>query len=153
MINTKFELYKIRRELKKIGVKYEFKRLQKNKFGEFTNNFDGQIVPNSLSPLVIDSSAGEHFSETNILHTIVTIPGIYHEQSSNVSLTTGDTTQTRSKKIPMILCLYDDAKLLKFGDIVKINSKLFKVISVINIQEWNLISDVSLEVVDNGIQT
>ena len=53
----------------------------------------------------------------------------------------------------MILCLYEDAKFLKMDDFVKINSKTFKVTGIVNIQEWNIIADISLEVIDNGTQT
>ena len=34
MINTRFEAYKIKRELKRSGIDYEFKRKKKNDFGE-----------------------------------------------------------------------------------------------------------------------
>jgi len=125
MINTRFEAYKIKRELKRSGIDYEFKRSGLNDFGE---------------------PVGES--------TVVgTIRGLYHEQNSSVQVTTGDTTQVRTKKIPMILCLYEDtARLaLQVGDTVTINAKTFKVTGIVNIQEWNLISDISLEVVDSGI--
>lgn len=123
MINTKFEAYKLRRELKRIGKEYEFKRAELNKFKEPTNEsvLAGKLI------------------------------GLYHEQNSHVSVTTGETTQTRTKKTPMILCLYEDAKTLKLGDAVEINSKKLKVTGIVNIQEWNIIADISLEVVDNGI--
>lgn len=129
MINTKFEAYKLRRELKKIGKEYEFSRPILNNFKE----------PTSESEVVCK------------------LTGLYHEyngggMSSGVSITTGDTTQTRSKKTSMILCFYDDAKVLKPGDIVKINSKTSKVTGVINIQEWSIIADISLEVIDDVIQ-
>lgn len=125
MVNTKFEAYKVRRELKRIGKEYEFKRAKLNNFKEPTNE---NMVAGKLT-------------------------GLYHEQNSNVSISTGDTTQTRTKKIPMILCLYEDATFLKIGDKVKINSKTFKVTGIINIQEWNIIADISLEVIDDGVQT
>ena len=102
MINTQFEAYKIKRELKRSGIDYEFKRSGLNDFGEPDNK----------------------------LVTVGIIKGLYHEQNSNIQITTGDTTQVRTKKIPMILCLY----------------------GITNIQEWNIISDISLEVVDNVIQ-
>lgn len=124
MINTKFEAYKLKRELKKSGINYEFKRLNTNKFGE----------PICENP-----------------ELIATICGLYHEQNSNIQITSGDTTQVRTKKIPMILCLYDNAALLAPGDIVKINEKTFKVTGVVNIQEWSIIGDISLEVFDDGI--
>lgn len=123
MVNTKFEAYKIRRELKKIGKEYEFKRAKLNDFKEPTKD---SVVAGKLI-------------------------GLYHEQNSNVSITTGETTQTRSKNVPMILCFYEDATFLKIGDKVKMNSKTFKVTGIVNIQEWNIIADVSLEVVDDGI--
>ena len=125
MINTRFEAYKIKRELKRSGIDYEFKRTGKDSFGEPT---DEEKVVGKLR-------------------------GLYHEQNNSVQITTGDTTQTRTKKVPMILCLYEDTAslILQVGDIVKINTKTFKVTGVTNIQEWNLISDISLEVVDNGV--
>lgn len=124
MINTKFEAYKISRELKRTGKKYEFKRAKRNDFNEPTDELN---------------SVGE-------------IVGLYHEQNSHIAVSTGDTTQYRSKKVPMILCLYEDAKNLKVDDKVEINSKTFKVNGVINIQEWNIIADISLEVIDNVVQ-
>jgi hypothetical protein len=124
MINTKFEAYKLRRELKKIGREFEFERAELNSFKEPTN----ESVP-----------AGK-------------LLGLYHEQNSSVSVTTGETTQTRSKKTPMILCLYEDATFLKMGDTVKMNDKKLKVTGVVNIQEWSIIADISLEVIDNVVQ-
>lgn len=123
MINTKFEAYKLRRELKRIGREFQFERAELNAFKEPTDDsvFAGKLM------------------------------GLYHEQNSSVSVTTGETTQTRSKKTPMILCLYEDATFLKLGDTVKINSKELKVTGIVNIQEWNIIADISLEVVDDGI--
>ena len=126
MINTQFEAYKIKRELKRSGIDYEFKRSGVNDFGEPVGE-----------PIVVG-----------------TIRGLYHEQNSNVQITTGDTTQVRTKKIPMILCLYEDTAnlVLQVGDELKINNKTLKVTGVVNIQEWNIIADISLEVVDNVVQ-
>ena len=127
MINTMFEAYKIKRELKRSGIDYEIKRKKKNDFGEPIENEEPEVIGK--------------------------LKGLYHEKNGTVQITTGDTTQVRTKKIPMILCLYEDTAFLdlQVGDIIKFNSKTFKVTGVINIQEWNIISDVSLEVVDNGV--
>ena len=126
MINTQFEAYKIKRELKRSGIDYEFKRSGVNDFGEPVGE-----------PTVVG-----------------TIRGLYHEQNGSVQVTTGDTTQVRTKKVPMILCLYEDAVnlVLQVGDELKINNKTLKVTGVVNIQEWNIIADISLEVVDNVVQ-
>ena len=130
MINTKFELYKLRRELKRSGISCTFKRNGTNKFGEPISDI-------------------EPISDTI---DVCTVTCLYHEQNSNIQITTGETTQVRTKKIPMLLSVFDDVKDLIPGDFVVINNKKFDVTGVVNIQEWGLIGDISLEVVDNGIQ-
>lgn len=125
MINTKFEAYKLKRELKRSGIDYEFQRLGINDFGEPDDE-----------PTIVGN-----------------LKGLYHEQNSNIEITTGDTTRVRTKKIPMILCLFDDTTslALKTDDFLFINKKKFKVTGIVNIQEWSIISDISLEVVDDGV--
>lgn len=123
MINNKFEEYKIRRELLRSGNDYTFYRNGINEFGE---------------PVEKPVEIG-------------TFKGLYHEQNSNIQISTGDTTQTRTKKIPMILCLFDDISGLdlKTGDFVIINSRTFKLTGIVNISEWNIVTDISLELVDD----
>ena len=123
MVNTKFEAYKLRRELKRSGKEYEFKRAKLNKFKEPTGESEFAVK----------------------------LFGLYHELNSYVVASTGDTTRTRTKKTPMILCLYEDAATLKVDDFVEINSKKMKVTGIVNIQEWSVIADISLEVIDDGI--
>lgn len=128
MINKQFEAYKIRREIKRSGETYTFKRPVLNEFGEPSGD---EIEVGSLR-------------------------GLYHEQyerGSNIRLMTGDTTQIRTKKLPMILCIYDDAKTLnlQLGDKLYLNDKIFKVVSLVNIQEWNIIGDLSLEEVATDV--
>lgn len=124
MVNKNFEVYKVKRELKRSGVDYEFMRPGVNDFGEPTKE---------------DESVG-------------TLRGLYHEKSEHIAVTMSDTTQVRTKKVPSILCLHEDVASLALviGDKVKLNGKTMKVTGVVNIQEWNLIADVSLEVVDDG---
>ena len=124
MINKRFETYKIKREIRRSGCNYNILRKGVNEFGEQIS--DIQYVGN--------------------------INALYHEENSNIQITTGDTTQIRTKKIPMLLCIYDDFNDIRFsvGDFVEINSKVFKVTGIVNIQEWGIIGDVSLEVFDDG---
>lgn len=124
-VNKNFEAYKIKREIKRSGISYEFKRSKVNDFGEPSDE----------------------------LEVIGTLQGLYHEESQHVAVTNNDTTQFRTKKVPNILCLYADAALLalQVGDVVLMNSKTFKVTETTNIQEWGIIADISLVVVDNGV--
>ena len=126
MINKSLQ-FKLKREIQKSGSEYEFVRAkQKNSFGE---------------------------PDTSEYIPVKTLIGIYHEEGSQISITTGETTQTRNKKSPALLCLYDDTTLINVGDVVLINGKKCSVTGITNIQEWNIIVDISLEVVDNVIQT
>lgn len=125
MINKKFEAFKLKQELKKSGKSFEFLRKQLNDFGE---------------------PSGEYFSVGNII-------GLYHEENGFVSVSTGETTQYRNRKQPRILCCFEDVDELNLlqGDVVLINGKEFMFSSVLNIQEWGIIADISLEeVLDNA---
>lgn len=125
MVNKQFEAYKIKREIKRSGETYVFMRPKLNEFNE---------------PSDEEEEVGS-------------LLGLYHEQNSNVQITTGDTTQTRTKKMPMILCVYNDAKMLDLhlGDKLYLNDRILKVVSLVNIQEWNIIGDLSLEEVATSV--
>ena len=125
MVNKNFEVYKLKRELKRSGSDYKFVRQTNNEFGE--------------------PSGYEEY--------LGILRGLYHESNSHVAVTMSDTTQVRTKKVPSILCLYEDVAplALVIGDRTDINGKTMKVTGIVNIQEWNLIADVSLEVIDNGV--
>lgn len=123
MINKQFEAYKILREIKRSGSIYKFKRPKKDDRGQ-------EII-------------GEY-------ENIKCLCGLYHEENGNVQVVSGDSTITRTKKFPMILCIYEDTDSLKYGDVVAINGNEFKILGIVNIQEWNIVADISLEVFDNG---
>lgn len=127
MVNIKFEKYKLERSLKRCGIKCDVYRTELNEFGEPDNNYGS-------------------------VQYVCTISGIYHEENSNIQITMGDTTQVRTKKIPMLLCKYNDFIDFecKVGDFIIINEKRFKIVGIVNIQEWSIIGDISLEVFDDG---
>lgn len=121
-MNLKFEKSKLKRELQRSGKEYSFKRAEENEFGEKNGN----------------------------CIEVGTLNAIYHESNGHISTTQGDATVYRKLKTPMLLCLYDDATFLNVGDTTIINGKEFKVTGLVNIQEWGIIGDVSLEVIDDG---
>ena len=133
MINTKFEAYKLKRELKRSGKTYKIERYGVNEYGE---PIKGSI--NSTSKV------GE-------------FKGLYHEQNGYMQMSTTDTTQIISKKIPMIMCLFDDIKELnlKIDDVIMIGEQdknidftEHRITGVTNIQNWGIIADISLEPVE-----
>lgn len=121
-MSLKFERNKIKRELKKSGKTYSFLREGENEFGESTDE-----------PTQVCS-----------------IEAIYHESNGYIRTQTGEAATYRTKKEPKLLCLYEDATSLVSGDYVLINGKRYNVTGVLNVQEWNIVADISLEAVDNG---
>ena len=127
-MNTRFEAHKLERELLRSGKVFEFYVQQVNEFGEPAEGVVG-----------------------------VTILGIYHEVNAYIGIDMKNTTRVREtvgkyKKQPRILCLWSSitGSGIKIGDYTMINGKKFKVTGVTNIQEWSIIADISLEVVDDG---
>lgn len=134
MINTKFEAYKLKRELKRSGETFKIFRYSSNEYGE---PIKGSI---------------------NSSRCVGKLRGLYHEQNGYIQKSTMDTTQATSKKIPMIMCLFEDAdKLdLKIDDFIKIGDSdknidfsEYRIVGITNIQNWGIVSDISLEPIEN----
>ena len=76
----------------------------------------------------------------------ISVIGLYHEQNSFISLSNSDAASVQRKKSPMILTLLDEqVKLLKQGDSVVINSTKYKISGILDIQNYGVIADISLE--------
>lgn len=126
-VNIEFEAYKIAREIKKNGVQNVFYRNSVNEFGEPVEN-----------------------AETRL--TVGTLKSLYHEQSGYVQVAVADGVQYRTKKLPMLMSLYEDIKYLnlKVGDYCVINGRKYTIINILNLYNWDILCDLSLEVFDNG---
>lgn len=121
-MHAQFSKQKIRRLVKTQGVQFNFVRREKNDYGEIDDTSMPQIL---------------------------TLQGVYHEQSSYVSVTSSDATRTQTKKTPMILTVYDDfeASPVMLDDEMEFNGKQFRVTGVVNVNEENFAIDISLEVI------
>lgn len=138
MVNRKFEVYKVKREIKQHGISFVFWRFPINEFGE------------------TDMSQGANY--------LCTIRGMYHEFTAHMTdtvviLTGTETAITRTKKTPQCLCEYDkvvfendngESDSIKIGDYVYYNNRVMKVTGLQNIMEWNMLVDISFEEVDDG---
>lgn len=130
MINTRFEEYKLKRELKRNGTELVFYRHETDMFDEPTE-------------------------ET---HEVAKLVALYHETNSYVSISVSDSTVQRTVKTPMLLCLTSDVKAagLKIGDYVKIpnatsgGTKTYYITGMVDISDFGIITDISLEVIDDG---
>lgn len=76
----------------------------------------------------------------------VEITGVYHELNSFISLTTGDAASVQRKKSPMILTLFtEDVRKLAKDSKVSINNVEYKITGVLDVQNYGLVADISLE--------
>lgn len=136
MINNKFELYKVKRELRRSGKYFDFYRYGVNDFKEPDD------VPKKIH----------------------TLRGLYHEHTAHqldtyIFFTAQEAALHRNKKFRQILCLTEDITfldenknedILSIGDFVMFNGHLAKLTGLRDVMEWNMITDISFEEVDYG---
>lgn len=112
-----FLVNKVKKQLDRNGLVYEFTKVMKDEFNQNTE------------------------SEETLL-----IKGIYHETNSFIKLSETDAGSVQRKKSPMILTLLDEqSKTLKQGDIVHINNVKYTVSGLLDIQNYGVVLDISLE--------
>lgn len=116
------ELHSVKREIKIHGNKYTFYRDNLDSYGE---NADGKNI-------------------------VANVNGLFHVSKGYISKNVSDGAVTHSKGQPMLLITYEDSKDIKSDDYVIIGENKYKVIEKNNIQQYNIVVDVSLELVLNG---
>lgn len=115
-MNIKFMKHQIQNELKRTGVEYQFKRKKENEYHQVVGEEDIAIVK-----------------------------GIYHETNGYISLSKADASIVQSKKVPMILTLKENAQSIKQGDYTVISGITYHVTGVVDIQNYGIAVDISLE--------
>ena len=138
MINNRFVLYQVKREIKRNPTKMKFYRRELNEFGE----------PNDEPTFLCEYT------------------GLYHEHNPHMldsyKILTGQTLGTYTgDKYPQIMVPYEDFWIkdgdnvisVQKGDEVNWNGRLLRVTGVSNVQEWNMLYDISFEEVDDGTVT
>lgn len=76
----------------------------------------------------------------------ISVLGVYHESNSFITVSSSDAASVQRKKSPMILALMsDEVKKLSQGDEVTINDTLYRVSGILDIQNYCVAADISLE--------
>lgn len=122
MRNLRFEINKIKNEIKTHGNKYNIERYKTNEYGEPTN--ERYIVLSNIS-------------------------GLFHISKGYISDIQMEGTQTHSKGQPMLMVVYENNNVSKIykNDIIQINDNIYKVIEKNDIQMFGIVCDISLELV------
>lgn len=111
------------------------------------------FLKNKVSRLL--SSQGTEYNFTHmgedeyhqpVEDSIITVKGVYHETNSFITLSSTDSASVQRKKNPMILTLIDETVLsLRQGDKVLINGVTYKIAGVLDLQNYGVVADISLE--------
>lgn len=117
---SNFLLHRLQVQLNMRGVEYVFSRPALDKYGQPLEDTQEEIK----------------------------LKGIYHEANGYIQTTGHDATITRTKKSPMILCLFEDGEKIQQLDTVEIEGKKYRVSGVLNVQNYSVVADISLEEVE-----
>lgn len=77
----------------------------------------------------------------------VTVKGVFHQTTQNVTVLNTDGASVQSKQVPAIFALYDAAKDIKQGDYTVIDGIRYNVTGTVDYQHWNIAIDISMEAV------
>lgn len=121
-MNKCIELYKVQREIKMHGSEFTVKR---NKIDEYKEPTCEQ-------------------------ETITAFRGLFHITKAFQTRTIKDGTVTRTKGQQMVLADYSDIKEIRNGDIIEYNGLDYTVADVNNVEQMNIIADISMELIMNG---
>lgn len=115
---------KINRQIKHNGSVYTFKRFTTDEYGQLTDEVERSFV----------------------------VPGLFHETINHVQSTLTETDGARIIDVPKsyILCLFEDGDSIKLDDFTEINEKIYKVVNKINVGNYNIAFEISLEMVVDG---
>lgn len=115
---------KINRQIKQNGSEYTFKRFGKDEYGQLIDEVEASF----------------------------TFPGLFHETINHIQDTLTESDGARIIDIPKsyILCLFEDGDQIKIDDFTVINEKIYKVVNKINVGNYNIAFDISMEMVLDG---
>lgn len=106
-----------------------------------------EIVRNGSTYTVKRNKVDKYGEPTQEVEEVTTLRGLFHISKGFITKNTSDGNQTKTKGQPMFLALWEECKTIQNGDFVVINGNTYKITDKNNIEEYNIIADISLEVV------
>lgn len=116
------ELYKIKREIQMHGEEYTVYKQKTDKYGEATSDIE----------------------------EIQKVSGLFHITKGYTTQTVSDGTKIRAKSQPMLMVCMEGSEQIENGMFVMINDNRYNIVDKNNIQEYNMVVDLSLELVQDG---
>lgn len=109
-----------------------------------------EIARNGSIYTVKRNKVDKYGEPTQEVEEVTTLRGLFHISKSFVTKNISDGSQTKTKGQPMILALWEECETIQNGDFVVINGNTYRIVDKNNIEEYNIIVDISLEVVLDG---
>lgn len=106
-----------------------------------------EITKNGSTYTVKRSKVDKYGEPTQEVEEVTTLRGLFHISKGFIIKNTSDGSQTKTKGQPMILALWKECETIRNGDFVVINGNTYKITDKNNIEEYNIIADISLEAV------
>lgn len=116
------ELYKVKREIQMHGEEYTVYKQKTDKYGETASDIE----------------------------EIQKFSGLFHITKGYTTQTVSDGTKVRAKSQPMLMVCMEDSEQIENGMFVMINDNRYNIVDKNNIQEYNMVVDLSLELVQDG---
>lgn len=89
----------------------------------------------------------DEFNQVQISEESVEVRGLFHQTTSFIKEETGTGSRVKKKPSPMILMLSEEASKLEEDFQVVISGKTYKVVDKMDVNNFGVVFDVSLEVV------
>ena len=137
-VNNKFEVYKVKREIKRSGKEFDFFREEENAFKE----------------KVIGSNT-----------KVFTVKGLYYEHNAHILdsyllMIATENGGYRIKRFPQIMCITEDVMYkdsdgierccINVGDFCYFSGRKCRVTGVKDFMEWGMVCTISFEAIDYG---
>ena len=106
-----------------------------------------EITKNGSTYTVKRNKVDKYGEPTQEVEEVTALRGLFHISKGFIIKNTSDGSQTKTKGQPMILALWEECETIQNGDFVVINGNTYKITDKNNIEEYNIIADISLEVV------
>lgn len=116
------ELHKVKREIQIHGDKYTVYKQKTDRYGETTSDIE----------------------------EIQKVSGLFHITKGYTAQTISDGTKIKAKAQPMLMVCMEDSEQIENGMFVIINNSRYNIVDKNNIQEYNMVVDLSLELVQDG---
>lgn len=116
------ELHKVKREIQIYGDEYTVYKQKTDSYGETTSDIE----------------------------EIQKVSGLFHITKGYTAQTISDGTRIKAKAQQMLMVCMEDSKQIENGMFIVVNNNRYNIVDKNNIQEYNIVVDLSLELVQNG---